>query len=50
MRRLLATVLVLSVGHPAATQPTDPYLARAMALHRAVPMIDTHNDLSLIHI
>ena len=43
--RLLPALLVLSVCHPAAAQSADPYLARAMALHRAVPMIDTHNDL-----
>ena len=30
---------------PAHAQAADPYLARAMALHRAAPMIDTHNDL-----
>ena len=43
--RLLPALLVLSVCHPAAAQSADPYLARARALHRAVPMIDTHNDL-----
>jgi len=43
--RLLNTILVLSLCLPAAAQSTDPYLARARALHRAVPMIDTHNDL-----
>jgi membrane dipeptidase len=43
--RLLIPVLLLSLSVPAAAQTADPYLARAMALHRAVPMIDTHNDL-----
>ncbi|MFN8580826.1 MAG: dipeptidase [Gemmatimonadaceae bacterium] len=28
-----------------AGQATDPFLERAKAIHRAVPMIDTHNDL-----
>ena len=43
--RLLVTILALSLCHSAAAQSADPYLARARALHRAVPMIDTHNDL-----
>jgi membrane dipeptidase len=43
--RLLIPALVLGFGYAAAAQPADPYLARAMALHRATPMIDTHNDL-----
>jgi membrane dipeptidase len=43
--RLLTAVLVLGACHPAGAQSADPYLARAIALHRAVPMIDTHNDL-----
>jgi membrane dipeptidase len=43
--RLLAAVLVLGVCHLTDAQSADPYLARAIALHRAVPMIDTHNDL-----
>ena len=43
--RLLIAVLVLGLCHPAAAQSTDPFLARAVALHHAVPMIDTHNDL-----
>jgi membrane dipeptidase len=42
---LLTTILVLSVCRAAAAQSDDLYLARAKALHRAVPMIDTHNDL-----
>ena len=37
--------LVLCIVQAAAAQSTDTFLARAMALHRAVPMIDTHNDL-----
>jgi membrane dipeptidase len=43
--RLLTTVVALCLCQPAAAQSADPYLARAKALHRAVPMIDTHNDL-----
>jgi membrane dipeptidase len=42
--RLAMTLLALGAW-AAVAQPSDPYLARAMALHRAVPMIDTHNDL-----
>jgi membrane dipeptidase len=48
---LVLTAGVVSVGArisrqaPAAAEAGDPYLARAMALHRAAPMIDTHNDL-----
>lgn len=30
---------------PVAAGPGDRFLERAMALHRAAPMIDTHNDL-----
>jgi membrane dipeptidase len=44
--RLLATILALSVSHSVAAQSNDEYLARAKALHQAVPMIDTHNDLA----
>ena len=36
---------VMGIGACVSPAPADPYLARAMALHRAVPMIDTHNDL-----
>jgi membrane dipeptidase len=43
--RFLITAVVLSLCHSAAAQSVDPFLARALALHRAVPMIDTHNDL-----
>jgi membrane dipeptidase len=43
--RLLTTLVALCLCQPAAAQSADPYLARAKALHRAVPMIDTHNDL-----
>jgi membrane dipeptidase len=45
MRLLLTSILVLGLCHSAAAQSADAYLARAKALHRAVPMIDTHNDL-----
>src|SRR5215510_6195232 len=44
--RLPATILALSLCHSAAAQAPDSYLDRAKALHRAVPMIDTHNDLA----
>jgi membrane dipeptidase len=43
--RHLNAVLMLGVCHVAGAQSADSYLARAMALHRAAPMIDTHNDL-----
>jgi membrane dipeptidase len=43
--RLLTTLVALCLCQPAAAQSADSYLARAKALHRAVPMIDTHNDL-----
>ncbi len=43
--RLLAALLLVVAARPAAAQTPDPYLARARAIHRAVPMIDTHNDL-----
>jgi len=43
--RLFITAFVLGLCHPVAAQSVDPFLARAMVLHRAVPMIDTHNDL-----
>ncbi len=43
--RLLTAVLMLGMWQPAVAQSTDRYLARAKALHRAIPMIDTHNDL-----
>ena len=36
---------VMGIGACVSPAPADPYLARAIALHRAVPMIDTHNDL-----
>ena len=42
----LLFLLSVALACPSATAPSaDPYLARAKALHRAVPMIDTHNDL-----
>ena len=44
MRSLTLLLVVLS-AHQAAAQSTDQYLARARAIHRATPMIDTHNDL-----
>lgn len=44
MRRLILAALC-GVATPVAGQSPDPLLARARALHRAVPMIDTHNDL-----
>ena len=44
MRRT-AILLVLMAYHSAAGQSGDPMLERARALHRATPMIDTHNDL-----
>ena len=43
--RLMIAALALAICLPVGAQSTDPYLARAMALHRAAPMIDTHNDL-----
>ncbi len=43
--RFVLAFLVVCIGDPAAAQPRDSYLARARALHRATPMIDTHNDL-----
>jgi membrane dipeptidase len=43
---LLTTILALSLGYSAAAQSDDQYLVRAKALHQAVPMIDTHNDLA----
>jgi membrane dipeptidase len=43
--RLLPAIVALAICHTAAAQSADPYLDRAMALHRAAPMIDTHNDL-----
>ena len=44
--RLVAAILSLSLCGGAAAQSPDAYLDRAKALHRAVPMIDTHNDLA----
>ncbi len=41
-RRLLLLTLLLS---PRAEAQGDRFLDRALALHRASPMIDTHNDL-----
>ena len=43
--RLLTALLLLGMWQPAAAQSADRFLARAKALHRAIPMIDTHNDL-----
>jgi membrane dipeptidase len=43
--RLLTVVMILGLCQPAAAQAPDRFLARAKALHRAMPMIDTHNDL-----
>ena len=44
--RSLVPFLVLLAARDAAAQATpDSYLARARAIHRATPMIDTHNDL-----
>ncbi len=43
--RLLTALLMLGMWQPAIAQSADRYLARAKALHRAIPMIDTHNDL-----
>ena len=43
--RLLTAILALGLSVPAPSQSADQNLARARALHRAVPMIDTHNDL-----
>ena len=46
MKRALVIVLLsLAVHESGAQAPADRFLARARALHRAVPMIDTHNDL-----
>ncbi len=43
--RVLTAFLLLGLCQPALAQSADRYLARAKALHRAIPMIDTHNDL-----
>lgn len=43
--RLLTALLMVGMWQPAAAQSVDRFLARAKALHRAIPMIDTHNDL-----
>src|SRR5690349_17467350 len=43
--RVIASAMAAVVASGLAVQPADPYLERARALHRAVPMIDTHNDL-----
>ena len=43
--RLLTVLLMLGMWQPATAQSADRFLARAKALHRAIPMIDTHNDL-----
>ncbi len=43
--RLLTVVLLFGLCPPVLAQSADRYLARAKALHRAIPMIDTHNDL-----
>ena len=44
--RSLVLFLVLRAARDVAAQATpDSYLARARAIHRATPMIDTHNDL-----
>jgi membrane dipeptidase len=39
-----ACAVMMAAGPPAAGQAEDPFLARALALHRAVPMFDGHND------
>ena len=41
----LVTALGLGIFPSVDAQPSDVYLSRAQALHRAMPMIDTHNDL-----
>ena len=43
--RFLPAVILLMATHTASGQTADAYLERARAIHRAVPMIDTHNDL-----
>ena len=43
--RFLTVVLLFGLCQPALAQSADRNLARAKALHRAIPMIDTHNDL-----
>ena len=43
--RLLTVLLMVGMWQPASAQSVDRFLARAKALHRAIPMIDTHNDL-----
>ena len=46
MRPSLACLLLAAAaGHAAAQADTARLLERARAIHRAVPMIDTHNDL-----
>ena len=42
---LLTVVLLFGLCQPALAQSANRNLARAKALHRAIPMIDTHNDL-----
>ena len=46
MRTFLTLILsAATASHLAAQADTTRLLARARAIHRAVPMIDTHNDL-----
>ena len=45
MRSLVLFLVLLAARDVAAQATPDSYLARARAIHRATPMIDTHNDL-----
>lgn len=43
--RALAAAALLTAVPAAAHAQVDPYLARALRIHRAAPLIDGHNDL-----
>lgn len=46
MRTLLALVLSAAVAAPLHAQTDSALIRRALRLHRAVPMVDGHNDLA----
>jgi len=46
MRTLLALVLGAAVAAPLHAQTDSALIRRALRLHRAVPMVDGHNDLA----
>ena len=49
MRALVTLSLVLAASLPLRAQAeTARLLARARAIHRVIPMIDTHNDLPAV--